>query len=125
MNKIEKFETFLESLKGQGQDSLIESVKKGFKVCFENEESSLKDEMKSYLIQTYSGLMDTTDDGFNFDMEAAIYWFANHYHGGQWSELYSILSTSQYNPGRMVNGPEDEGESTKMMYDSLVDKYGK
>lgn len=37
MNKSTKFQNFLESLKGQGhgQDSLIESVKKGFKVCFE------------------------------------------------------------------------------------------
>jgi len=44
MNKIKKFETFLESLKGQGQDSLIESVKKGFKACFESfNEESMKD----------------------------------------------------------------------------------
>ena len=35
MNNKAKFETFLESLKGNGQDSLIESVKQGFKVCFE------------------------------------------------------------------------------------------
>jgi len=35
MNNIKKFETFLESLKGKGQDNLIESVKQGFKTCFE------------------------------------------------------------------------------------------
>ena len=37
MNERQKFENFLESLKGNGQDTLIESVKKGFQVCFENE----------------------------------------------------------------------------------------
>jgi len=123
MNNIKKFEKFLESLKGKGQDTLIESVKQGFQACFENEESTLKQEMKSYLTSQYSGLMDTNDDGFNFDMESAIYWFANHYHGGQWSELYSILSTSEYKPGPMHNGPEDDGEEAKMMYESLIAKY--
>ena len=36
MNKNEKFMKFLESLKGQGQDVLIESVKTGFQVCHED-----------------------------------------------------------------------------------------
>jgi hypothetical protein len=31
-----KFENFLESFKGKGQDNLIESVKEGFKVCFKD-----------------------------------------------------------------------------------------
>jgi len=31
-----KFESFLESLKGNGQNALIESVKKGFQACFES-----------------------------------------------------------------------------------------
>jgi len=35
MYKKQKFENFLESLKGNGQDILIESVKKGFQVCVE------------------------------------------------------------------------------------------
>jgi len=38
MNNIQKFENFLESLKGNGDDSLIESVKQGFQACFEDEE---------------------------------------------------------------------------------------
>lgn len=37
MNNKEKFENFLESLKGHGHDVLIESVKKGFTVCYESE----------------------------------------------------------------------------------------
>jgi len=35
MNSKQKFENFLESLKGKDQDTLIESVKQGFRVCFE------------------------------------------------------------------------------------------
>jgi len=35
MNKKEKFEVFLESLKGQENDALIESVKAGFRACYE------------------------------------------------------------------------------------------
>jgi len=34
MNNKQKFESFLESLKGNGHDVLIESVKKGFQTCF-------------------------------------------------------------------------------------------
>jgi len=35
MDSKQKFQNFLESLKGKEQDNLIESVKKGFQVCFE------------------------------------------------------------------------------------------
>ncbi len=45
-------------------------------------------------------------EGDEFDKEEAIYWFANDWHGGQWSNLYSVLSTSEYRPGPMTNGPE-------------------
>ncbi len=43
-----------------------------------------------------------------FDREEAIYWFANHWHGGQWSNLYSVLSTSPYSPGPIATGPSQE-----------------
>jgi len=42
MDNIAKFENFLDSLKGSGQDNLIESVKKGFNVCFENQNDVVK-----------------------------------------------------------------------------------
>ncbi len=42
-----------------------------------------------------------------FDREEAIYWFSADYHGGQWSNLYSALSTSPYSPGPLRNGPEE------------------
>jgi len=38
MNKKQKFETFLESLKGNGQDTLLESLKQGFHACYEGVE---------------------------------------------------------------------------------------
>lgn len=39
------------------------------------------------------------------DREAAIYWFASHWHGGQWSNLYRALSGSEYRPGLREHGP--------------------
>ena len=56
----------------------------------------------------------------SFDMEAAIYWFASDWHNGQASELYSVLSTSQYHPSPLHRGASDEGELCAMMYESLV-----
>ena len=44
MSNIKKFADFLESLKGNGQDALIESVKKGFRVCMESYELTPEDE---------------------------------------------------------------------------------
>jgi len=43
---IKKFEKFLESLKGYEQDSLIESIKKGFQACFEGDWSEGKENVK-------------------------------------------------------------------------------
>jgi hypothetical protein len=57
-----------------------------------------------------------------FDIEEAIYWFANDYHGGQGSNLYSALSTSEYRPGRNSSGPE-EGSMGEMIYADLVDTF--
>ena len=57
-----------------------------------------------------------------FDIEEAIYWFATDYHGGQSSNLYSALSTSEYRPGRSSSGPE-EGSMSEMIYSDLVDTF--
>jgi hypothetical protein len=43
-----------------------------------------------------------------FDIEAAIYWFSTDWHGGQWSNLYSALSTSPYKPGLSEHCCPDE-----------------
>ena len=45
MKNKTKFETFLESLKGKGDDALIESIKAGFQACFE---TILPQEAKHY-----------------------------------------------------------------------------
>lgn len=43
-----------------------------------------------------------------FSAACALYWYANDYHEGQNSPLYSILSTSEYRPGANETGPEFE-----------------
>ena len=55
-----------------------------------------------------------------FDAEAAIYWFANDWHGGQWSNLYSALSTSPYRPALSESGCADEALDC---YDVLMSSF--
>lgn len=84
----------------------------------------LKQEMKNYLKSKFRGLDDVESEDFNFSMEAAIYWFASDYHSGQNSELYSILSTSQYSPSRLNRGGvKGEDETIQMLYDALEEKF--
>jgi len=59
-----------------------------------------------------------------FDIEAAIYWFASDWHGGQNSNLYSALSTSEFTPGQNSGSVESEGELASMLYDELEAKTG-
>ena len=57
----------------------------------------------------------------NIDVEGAMYWFANFYHGGQNSNLYSVLS-SGFRPGRNTRGPDkDSMEAT--LFDALVHEF--
>ena len=60
------------------------------------------EEMLAFLIETFG------DDADDFDRMQAIYWFASDYHGGQSSNLYSVLSTCEYKPGCNESGPEHE-----------------
>lgn len=62
------------------------------------------------------------EEGFDFDVEVAIYWFASRYHGGQGSDLYSVLSMSDYTPGPLETGPEDQGFA-EMLYDEMVAEF--
>lgn len=41
-----------------------------------------------------------------FSREEALYWWCADHHEGQWSESYSVLSTSPFRPGPLSNGPE-------------------
>jgi len=71
------------------------------------------EEMYSFLETQACGSED-----IRFDIEEAIYWFANDYHGGQWSNLYSVLCQSQYHPGPCTREPSDP-----FFYDILVAEY--
>lgn len=94
------------------------------KLC---EASGLKEEMVNYLRQMFSGMSD--GENMDFEIEGAIYWFAADYHQGQSSELYSILSTSEYRPGPMEYSPgsenaSDDGSLMREMYESLEERFG-
>lgn len=56
-----------------------------------------------------------------FDREAAIYWFAANYHGGQASNLYFALSVSEFRPGPLCRGPQSFGE--QMAYETLEAEF--
>jgi hypothetical protein len=57
----------------------------------------------------------------DFDIEEAIFWFANDYHGGQNSNLYEVLCNSPYEPGPNVAGPQ--GVDSADIYDFLVETF--
>ena len=73
-------------------------------------------EMREYLNRSQFNIFEFD----NFDIECAIYWFANDYHSGQDSNLYSALSTSDYSPARNEKGPT---EIAKFVYDALVEEF--
>ena len=81
-------------------------------------------EMRDHIATAFAGLMDPHDKESNeFDIAEAIYWFAGNYHGGQWTNLYSVLSTSDYRPGPMTDGPEPDSQSA-MIYSELESEFG-
>ena len=56
-----------------------------------------------------------------FEIARGLYWYAADYHEGQFSPLYSILSTIGYSPRRRELGP-DEGDVSGDIYKKLVSK---
>lgn len=56
-----------------------------------------------------------------FDKEEAIYWYAAEWHGGQGSNLYAVLSASEFRPSRMAKGPTD---TAQIIYDELEKAFG-
>lgn len=56
-----------------------------------------------------------------FAIEEGLYWFASNWHQGQFSNLYSALSTSPFRPGHSSNGPEDG--LGRIIYDFLVNHF--
>ena len=81
------------------------------------ENGNLKEQMMEYL--KFNSI---DPEEWKYDAEIAIYYFANDYHDGQNSELYSILSTSPYSPGPL-SGLEKESEEVQLMYAELVTKF--
>lgn len=80
------------------------------------ETPDLKKQMMDYLHTMF------TDNGWENEAEVAIYYFANDWHEGQSSELYSILSTSPYTPG--ANSTlQSEGGMAELMYEELEAKF--
>lgn len=115
----EKMES-VRSIKSFGE--LVKEAARPEEMEEENQEEYSDDEenddsdLKSKMVASAKECCPEADD---MDIEAAIYWLANDYHEGQNSELYSILSTSEYNPGRMENNVDDAGEIARMIYDEL------
>lgn len=79
-------------------------------------EDPTRDEMLEHLRDQFG------DEPDEFDTEEAIYWFAYQWHGGQASNLYSVLSTSEFNPGPIATGPEPDSMA-EMLLDSLVAEF--
>jgi hypothetical protein len=79
-----------------------------------------RDEMLAHLYGEFQDELQANGEAdFRFDVEEAIYWFANDWHGGQNSNLYSVLCVSPYRPGPCATGPERDD-----MYDSLEQRWG-
>ncbi len=108
----------LEEMKKSQLKSLIKAIVNESRIV-ENTQDPTKEEMMEYLENLYSGLLDKPS--FKDSAEIAIYWFANFNHGGQSSNLYSVLSTSPYTPSRMEREPKDV---EKDMYNALAQKFG-
>lgn len=55
-----------------------------------------------------------------FCIEEVIYWYANMWHGGQYSNLYQVLSQSPYKPSPLHSGIADSDcEIAREMYLAL------
>ena len=87
------------------------------------------DEMRAFLRDRWKPFSSDVDrfDGImageSFDIEEAIYWFAYAYaYGGQWTNLYSALSTSEYHPGRLATECEPDTIAADMLAD-LIEEY--
>lgn len=111
MVKEKEYETGGFDIMKRFQKKLLKKKKK------EASGSSLKKEMRDLLKKEFGS------DADDFDIEAAIYWYANDNHEGQVSDLYSILSTSKFHPSPLHNNVKDEGGLAEDMYKTLEKKF--
>ena len=54
-----------------------------------------------------------------FSVAQALYWYCAHYHGGQWSPEYRVLSQLQYKPGALERGIDKSDHVSKAIYRDL------
>ena len=82
-----------------------------------------KEDMVNHLQSKFQGMGSAEE--MKFAIESAIYWYAHDYHGGQHSNLYSVLSTSQYKPSPMERSIKDTDDYLAIqMYDTLESDIG-
>lgn len=72
--------------------------------------------------QGEAGCYDADCGGCELDVEAAAYWLASDYHGGQSSNLYAALCASPFRPGPLERGfPDYEGwPMASALYDAVA-----
>jgi len=104
---------------GQEEFEALAEASSGTKV---SESAEFEDPTREEMLDALKPLMD--EEGSEFDMEAAMYWYASDYHSGQNSNLYSVLSTSEYSPGASHSSVADDGEMAEMMYKELEAQFG-
>lgn len=78
-------------------------------------------ELREFISKRFERLLDK--ETLEYEGEIAIYWFANYYHSGLWSNLYTTMCAVQYNPGRMINNIEDENEIAIQIFNSIAANY--
>ena len=78
-------------------------------------------ELKEKLVFFLKGSFGNSEEYTDSTIEAAIYFYAEHYHAGQHSDLYSILSTSPFSPGPLFTVEKDE--IIFSMYQALIDEF--
>lgn len=79
---------------------------------------SLKNEMIEHVRKQFGREAD------EFDIEAAIWWFANDHYAGMGDPMYEILSASEFEPGRAHRSVEDEGDMAAEIYEELESEFG-
>lgn len=79
----------------------------------------MRDPTRAEMLEALRADMGVDTETDPFDVESAIYWFANDWHGGKSSNLYSVLSTSEYHPGPIESGCEPDSLAGDL-YQTLV-----
>ena len=82
----------------------------------------MQDPTREEMLDALADTITLFGDGAANEAEIAIYWFANDWHSGQTSNLYSVLSTSSYIPGPIAT-LEDEGDVVGMLYRELESTF--